>query len=118
MSANLSAAAMQAAPIVKVAVEPANPGQMPQLMEGLRLLNMADPFVEIVLQESGEHVLGAAGQLSALALPHVNVREGLHTCTASDTNVMGGGVCVVGLTFFAPSSWLVMFLSVCPSDRA
>lgn len=57
---------MQAAPIVKVAVEPANPGQMPQLMEGLRLLNMADPFVEIVLQESGEHVLGAAGQSDVL----------------------------------------------------
>ena len=61
MCAKLSAAAVQAAPIVKVAVEPAHPGQMPQLMEGLRLLNMADPFVEIVLQESGEHVLGAAG---------------------------------------------------------
>ncbi|KAK9824164.1 hypothetical protein WJX72_008216 [[Myrmecia] bisecta] len=53
----------QAAPIVRVAVEPAHPAEMPQLVEGLRLLNKADPFVEVVLQESGEHVLGAAGEV-------------------------------------------------------
>ena len=37
---------------------------MPQLVEGLRLLNKADPFVEVSVQESGEHVVGAAGTLS------------------------------------------------------
>lgn len=52
---------MQASPIVRVAVEPADPTQMPQLVDGLRLLNRADPFVEVVVQESGEHVIGAAG---------------------------------------------------------
>jgi len=52
---------VQASPIVRVAVEPANPAQMPQLVNGLRLLNRADPFVEVVVQESGEHVIGAAG---------------------------------------------------------
>jgi len=36
----------QAAAIVRVAVEPARPGDMPALVEGLRLLNRADPFVE------------------------------------------------------------------------
>ena len=51
----------QASPIVRVAVEPAQPTQMPQLVAGLRLLNRADPFVEVVVQESGEHVIGAAG---------------------------------------------------------
>ena len=110
---------MQAAPIVKVAVEPANPGQMPQLMEGLRLLNMADPFVEIVLQESGEHVLGAAGQFNALVvprenvkgglinsliLPHVDAKERLHTCTAAAHSCHGGDVCAVGLAICSLSS--------------
>lgn len=27
----------------------------------MRLLNRADPFVEVSVQESGEHVIGAAG---------------------------------------------------------
>lgn len=44
---------LQAAPIVRVAVEPADPGQMQQLAEGLRLLNRADPFVEVALGETG-----------------------------------------------------------------
>jgi hypothetical protein len=30
-------------------------------MEGLRLLNRADPLAEVTVQETGEHVLGAAG---------------------------------------------------------
>ena len=51
----------QASPIVRVAVEPVHPAQMPQLVDGLRLLNRADPFVEVIVQESGEHVIGAAG---------------------------------------------------------
>lgn len=36
---------------------------MPQLMEGLRLLNRADPFVEVSMLPTGEHVLGAAGEV-------------------------------------------------------
>ena len=52
---------LQAAPIVRVAVEPSRPEEMSQLEEGLRLLNRADPFVEVALQDNGEHVLGAAG---------------------------------------------------------
>ena len=32
-------------------------------VEGLRLLNRADPFVEVSVMESGEHVLGAAGEV-------------------------------------------------------
>ena len=59
--------ARQAAPIVRVAIEPADPSQMAALAAGLRLLNRADPFVEVTVQESGEHVVGAAG---ARARPH------------------------------------------------
>lgn len=52
---------MQAAPIVRVAVEAALPSELPRLVEGLRLLNRADPFLEVTLQDKGEYVLGAAG---------------------------------------------------------
>ena len=52
---------LQAAPIVRVAIEPTQPADMPRLMEGLRLLNRADPLAEVTVQETGEHVLGAAG---------------------------------------------------------
>ncbi len=36
-----------AVPIVRVAVEPARPTEMPQLIRGLRLLNQADPCVQV-----------------------------------------------------------------------
>ncbi|KAJ3116862.1 Cytoplasmic GTPase/eEF2-like protein (ribosomal biogenesis) [Physocladia obscura] len=54
------------APILRVALEPSNPvvtGNMNKLVEGLRLLNQADPCVEVVLQETGEHVIITAGAL-------------------------------------------------------
>jgi ribosome assembly protein 1 len=54
---------VQAAPIVRVAVEPVLPTEMPRLVEGLRLLNRADPFVEVGVMDTGEHVLGAAGEV-------------------------------------------------------
>jgi len=53
----------QAAPIVRVALEPSHPSDMPRLAEGLRLLNRADPFVEIGITDKGEQLLGAAGEV-------------------------------------------------------
>ena len=47
---------------MRVAVESARPAEMPQLEEGLRLLNRADPFVEVSVLDSGEYVIGAAGE--------------------------------------------------------
>lgn len=44
-------------------MEPARPTDLARLEEGLRLLNRADPFVEVTTQDSGEHVIGAAGTL-------------------------------------------------------
>ncbi|KAI8799555.1 P-loop containing nucleoside triphosphate hydrolase protein [Cladochytrium replicatum] len=54
---------MATAPIVRVALQPADLSQMPQLIEGLRLLNQADPSVEVMRQETGEHVIMTAGEL-------------------------------------------------------
>ncbi|KAI5454887.1 Cytoplasmic GTPase/eEF2-like protein (ribosomal biogenesis) [Naganishia albida] len=60
---NLAGVAMQSAPIVRVALEPENPVDLPKLVEGLRLLNQADPCVEVLVQETGEHVILTAGEL-------------------------------------------------------
>ncbi|KAM4747337.1 elongation factor-like GTPase 1 [Rhinophrynus dorsalis] len=53
----------EATPIVRVAVEPKHPSEMPQLVKGMKLLNQADPCVEVLVQESGEHVLITAGEV-------------------------------------------------------
>lgn len=50
-------------PILRVALEPTYPSQLPQLVKGLRLLNQADSCVQVLLQETGEHVLVTAGQV-------------------------------------------------------
>nr|XP_039271677.1 elongation factor-like GTPase 1 [Styela clava] len=51
------------APIIRVAIEPKLLSQMNQLMEGLRLLNQADPCVQVLVQETGEHVIVTAGEV-------------------------------------------------------
>ncbi|XP_073424663.1 elongation factor-like GTPase 1 isoform X3 [Dendrobates tinctorius] len=53
----------EANPIVRVAVEPMHPSEMPQLVKGMKLLNQADPCVEVLIQETGEHVLITAGEV-------------------------------------------------------
>ncbi|XP_067873831.1 elongation factor-like GTPase 1 [Heterodontus francisci] len=53
----------EATPIVRVAVEPKHPSEMPQLVRGMKLLNQADPCVEVLVQETGEHVLITAGEV-------------------------------------------------------
>ena len=37
--------------------------KLPKLKEGLRLLCQADPSVEVVVEDSGEHILVTAGEL-------------------------------------------------------
>jgi len=53
----------QASAIVKVAVEPENVTDMDALIDGLRLLNRADAFVEVSVMDTGEHVIAAAGEV-------------------------------------------------------
>ncbi|GAB4824579.1 hypothetical protein Ancab_007452 [Ancistrocladus abbreviatus] len=53
----------QVSPTLKVAIEPSDPADMGALMKGLRLLNHADPFVEVTVSSRGEHVLAAAGEV-------------------------------------------------------
>jgi ribosome assembly protein 1 len=60
---SLGALRLLSAPIVRVALEPEDPTQMDQLVQGLKLLNQADPAVQVVFQETGEHVIVTAGEL-------------------------------------------------------
>ena len=53
----------QVAPMLKVAIEPSDPADMTVLARGLRLLERADPFVEVTVSSRGEHVLSAAGEV-------------------------------------------------------
>ncbi|KAG5679326.1 hypothetical protein PVAND_008899 [Polypedilum vanderplanki] len=52
-----------APPVVRVAVEPANIDEMPKLVKGLKLLNQVDSCVQIMIQETGEHVLCVLGEV-------------------------------------------------------
>lgn len=54
---------MSAQPILRVAIEPKNPLDMSALVRGLKLLNQADPCVEVRLQQTGEHVIIATGEV-------------------------------------------------------
>lgn len=53
----------QTTPIMRVAIEPKNPSKMKELLRGLKLLNQADPCVEVLVQENGEHILCTAGEI-------------------------------------------------------
>ncbi|KAG6910698.1 hypothetical protein DXG01_008742 [Tephrocybe rancida] len=52
-----------APPIVRVALEPVLPVDMPKLVNGLKLLSQSDPCVETFQQQTGEHVILTAGEL-------------------------------------------------------
>ncbi|KAK9280097.1 hypothetical protein L1049_013782 [Liquidambar formosana] len=58
-----SSMVFQVSPTLRVAIEPSDPADMGALMKGLRLLNRADPFVEVTVSARGEHVLAAAGEV-------------------------------------------------------
>lgn len=50
-------------PVVRVAVEPKNPADLPKLVEGLKRLAKSDPMVQCINEESGEHIVAGAGEL-------------------------------------------------------
>ncbi|KAK8380275.1 hypothetical protein O3P69_016707 [Scylla paramamosain] len=52
-----------ATPILRVAVETHDPRDLPKLRAGLKLLNQADPCVQVALQSSGEYVIVTAGEI-------------------------------------------------------
>lgn len=49
--------------VLKVAVEPWQPAQLPQMLDGLRKVTKAYPLVSTRVEESGEHTLLGTGEL-------------------------------------------------------
>ena len=49
--------------IMKLALEPLNPAELPKMVEGLRRVSKAYPMVRTRVEESGEHILFATGEL-------------------------------------------------------
>lgn len=49
--------------VLKVAIEPLNPSELPKMLDGLRKVNKTYPLVETRVEESGEHVILGTGEL-------------------------------------------------------
>jgi len=60
---NLKVMKFSVSPVVRVAVEPRNPADLPKLVEGLKRLSKSDPMVQCFIEESGEHIIAGAGEL-------------------------------------------------------
>eukprot|EP01116_Phalansterium_solitarium_P006116 TRINITY_DN18420_c0_g1_i1.p1 TRINITY_DN18420_c0_g1~~TRINITY_DN18420_c0_g1_i1.p1 ORF type:complete len:859 (+),score=302.26 TRINITY_DN18420_c0_g1_i1:54-2579(+) len=50
-------------PVVRVAVSPKNPTDLPRLIEALRRLSKSDQLVQCTHTDTGEHIVAAAGEL-------------------------------------------------------
>merc|ERR1719228_1629070 len=60
---NMRVMKFSVSPVVRVAVEPKNPSELPKLVEGLKRLAKSDPMVQCIIEESGEHIIAVAGEL-------------------------------------------------------
>merc|ERR1712027_292675 len=60
---NMKTMKFSVSPVVRVAVEPKNPADLPKLVEGLKRLAKSDPMVQCMIEESGEHIIAGAGEL-------------------------------------------------------
>merc|ERR1712013_477810 len=60
---NMKVMKFSVSPVVRVAVEPKNPADLPKLVEGLKRLSKSDPMVQCLIEGSGEHIIAGAGEL-------------------------------------------------------
>ncbi|KAK4128663.1 P-loop containing nucleoside triphosphate hydrolase protein [Parathielavia appendiculata] len=49
--------------VLKVAVEPINPSELPKMLDGIRKINKSYPLIATKVEESGEHVILGTGEL-------------------------------------------------------
>lgn len=50
-------------PVVKVAIEPVNPSELPKMLDGLRKIGKSYPQLATKVEESGEHIVFGNGEL-------------------------------------------------------
>lgn len=60
---SFSELSIMATPILRVAIEPVHPQDMPKLVKGLKLLNQADACVQVSMATTGEHVITTLGEV-------------------------------------------------------
>jgi len=60
---NMKQMKFSVSPVVRVAVEPKNPQDLPKLVEGLKRLAKSDPMVQCFNETNGEHIIAGAGEL-------------------------------------------------------
>ncbi|KAI6782274.1 Pre-mRNA-splicing factor cwf10 [Emericellopsis cladophorae] len=49
--------------VLKIAVEPINPSELPKMLDGLRKINKSYPLIRTKVEESGEHIILGTGEL-------------------------------------------------------
>ncbi|KAL5007165.1 hypothetical protein ScPMuIL_015971 [Solemya velum] len=49
--------------VIKIAVEPVNPSELPKMLDGLRKVNKSYPILNTKVEESGEHIVLGTGEL-------------------------------------------------------
>jgi 116 kDa U5 small nuclear ribonucleoprotein component len=60
--------------VIKVAIEPQIPSELPKMLEGIRKVDKSYPLLETKVEESGEHVLIGTGESHLDAILH-DLRE-------------------------------------------
>ena len=60
---NIRTMKYSASPVVKVAVEPQTPSDLPKLIAGLKKLAKSDPLVQVYQEECGRHIIVGSGEL-------------------------------------------------------
>ena len=56
--------------VIKIAVEPVNPSELPKMLDGLRKANKSYPLLSTKVEESGEHVVLGTGELYLDSVMH------------------------------------------------
>lgn len=61
---------LESQPVVKLAVEPLKPSELPKMVEALRRIQKSYPVVTTKVEESGEHVIMGTGELALDCIMH------------------------------------------------
>ena len=56
--------------VIKIAVEPVNPSELPKMLDALRKANKSYPLLSTKVEESGEHVILGTGELYLDSVMH------------------------------------------------
>lgn len=56
--------------VIKIAVEPVNPSELPKMLDGLRKVNKSYPLLNTKVEESGEHIILGTGELYLDCIMH------------------------------------------------